>query len=86
MTNLTSVSLAIIALALVPPAHAQQTRTTCYDSGSTRICETRDGMGNIVSKSRCYQSGRDVRCDNQSINGTQPLPVPGVQQGDRPQR
>jgi hypothetical protein len=56
------------------------------DSGNTRICETFEGMGNIVSKSRCYQSGRDTRCDNQSINSTAPLPVPFIAKGDRPQR
>jgi hypothetical protein len=43
-------------------AHAQQqTRTTCYDSGNTRICDTFDGMGNPISKTRCYMSGNDTR-------------------------
>ena len=50
---------------------AEQTRTTCYDSGKTRICETFDGMGNIISKSRCYRSGKDLRCDTQNF---QPIP------------
>jgi len=54
------------------PAHAHSQRTTCYDSGNTRICDTHDGMGNIVAKSRCYQSGRDTRCDTTSINGGAP--------------
>ena len=49
-------------------AHAQSQRTTCYDAGNTRICETFDSMGNPISKTRCYQSGRDTRCDIQSIN------------------
>jgi hypothetical protein len=58
------------------PAHAQQTRTTCYDSGSTRICETFDGMGNVISKSRCYKSGRDTRCDTLNFGGGQATPLP----------
>ena len=63
--------LVVAALAVV--AHAQQqTRTACYDSGSTRICETFDSMGNPISKSRCYKSGKDTRCDTQSINGGAP--------------
>lgn len=70
--------LIILVLALAAtPAHAQQqTRTTCYDSGSTRICETFDGMGNIIAKSRCYQSGKDTRCDTQSFGQTPTMPIP----------
>ena len=71
--------LIILGLALAAvPAHAQQMRTTCYDSGPTRICETFDQYGAIISKSRCYQSGHDTRCDTQSSSGTPtpPLPLP----------
>jgi hypothetical protein len=62
--------LVILALVLVAsPAHAQQrTRTTCYDAGPTRVCETKDQNGAVISKSRCYQSGRDVRCDTQNFD------------------
>lgn len=80
MIRLTILALALAAL----PAHAQNTRTTCYDSGNTRICDTFDGMGNIVSKSRCYKSGRDTRCDTQSFSGTPTTPF--MPNGDRPQR
>jgi hypothetical protein len=52
-------------------ADAQQTRTTCYDSGNTRICETFDSYGAILSKSPCYRSGKDLRCDTQNF---QPVP------------
>ena len=64
-----------------------------------RICETFDGMGNIISKSRCYRSGNDTRCDTQTFGGqTAPngnglqLVVPDAgwrysqPNGDRPQR
>ena len=82
-----AIGLLIVGAFAVVVAHAQQqTRTTCYDSGSTRICETFDGMGNVTSKSRCYQSGRDTRCDTRSINDTMPLPVPFAPKGDRTQR
>ena len=84
----------LIVLAVVAVAHAQQTRTTCYDSGNTRICETFDGMGNIIAKSHCYQSGRDTRCETQNFGG-QAMPSgngPNAgwryspPNGDRPQR
>ena len=72
----------IAALAVI--AHAQQqTRTTCYDSGNTRICDTFDQYGAIISKSRCYRSGRDTRCDTQSINGGAPT-APLIPNGGRP--
>jgi hypothetical protein len=76
----------ILALALAAvPAHAQQqTRTTCYDSGKTRICDTVDNMGNPVSKSRCYQSGRDTRCDTKTFGGASTTPL--IPNGGRPQR
>jgi hypothetical protein len=65
--------VAAVNIALASVAHAQQqTRTTCYDSGNTRICDTFDGMGNPISKTRCYKSGKDTRCDTQSINGGAP--------------
>ena len=95
------VSVVVVAntlLALVVVAQ-QQTRTTCYDSFPARICETFDGMGNIISKSRCYRSGNDTRCDTQTFggqtapNGNGPqLVVPDAgwryspPNGDRPQR
>ena len=71
------IALLILAVVLAAaPAHAQQTRTTCYDAGPTRICETFDGMGNVIAKSRCYQSGKDTRYDTQSFGGqTTPLPL-----------
>ena len=53
-----------------------QTRTTRYNSGSTRICDTFDSMGNPIAKSRCYQSGKDTRCDNTSFSQTTPTPPP----------
>jgi hypothetical protein len=65
-------------------AEAQNTRTTCYDSGPTRICDTFDNMGNIISKSRCYKSGNDTRCDTQSFSGTPTAPL--IPNGGRPQR
>jgi hypothetical protein len=75
----------VLALVLTVPAQAQQTRTTCYDSGNTRICDTFDGMGNPISKSRCYKSGQDTRCETKGINGgatTTPL----IPNGGRQQR
>jgi hypothetical protein len=89
-----------IALAVVAVAHAQQqTRTTCYDSFPARICETFDSMGNIISKSRCYRSGNDTRCDTQTFGGQTAPNGNGPQlvapdagwrysppNGDRPQR
>ena len=60
-------ALHVVLLAAVALAQ-QQTRTTCYDSGNTRICETFDSMGNPISKSRCYRSGKDWRCDTTTIN------------------
>ena len=69
--------LAVLLASVAVPAHPQQrTRTTCYDSGPTRICETFDQYGAITSKSRCYQSGRDTRCDTQNFGQTTPTPVP----------
>lgn len=62
--------LVAVNVVLFAGAFAQNTRTTCYDSGNTRICETFDGMGNVVAKSRCYQSGRDTRCETQSFGGS----------------
>ena len=71
----TRVAAVNIALAVV--VHAQQTRTTCYDFGPTRICETFDHYGAILSKSRCYQSGWDTRCDTQTFGSqTGPTPIP----------
>ena len=78
MSGRAAVNRILLTLALMPTVAGaqQQTRTTCYDSGSTRICETFDGMGNVVAKSRCYQSGKDTRCDNTSFGGqTTPLPL-----------
>ena len=55
---------AIAASVMLPyDAYAADFQTTCYNSGSTRICETRDRSGHVVSKSRCYRSGRDTKCD-----------------------
>jgi hypothetical protein len=69
-------ALRTVLLAAVVLAQQPQ-RTTCYDSGSARICETFDQMGNPTSKTRCYQSGKDMRCDSQSINGgATPVPIP----------
>jgi hypothetical protein len=73
----------LIVLAAMP-AHAQKTRTTCYDSGPTRICETFDQYGALLSKSRCYKSGHDTRCDTQSFSGTPTTPF--IPNGGRPQR
>lgn len=56
----------IAAVLLSTPGEAQNQRTTCYDSGPTRICETRDSSGNVVSKSRCYRSGNETRCESSS--------------------
>ena len=69
--------LLILALVLgaVPALAQQQTRTRCYDSGATRICETFDRMGNTISKSRCYKSGNDTRCDTQNLSGTRPAGI-----------
>lgn len=64
------IKLAFALVLLSTAVHAQNQRTTCYDSGNTRICDTRDGMGNITSKSRCYQSGSDTRCETQSFGGS----------------
>ena len=61
-------ALHVVLLAAVALAQ-QQTRTTCYDSFPARICETFDGMGNIISKSRCYRSGDETRCDTQTFGG-----------------
>jgi len=61
--------LALHVVLLAAVALAQQTRTTCYDSFPARICETFDGMGNIISKSRCYRSGDETRCDTQTFGG-----------------
>jgi hypothetical protein len=67
--------LALVLAAVAAPAHAQQqTRITCYDSGNTRICETFDRYGALLSKSRCYKSGRDVRCDTQNFGNITPAP------------
>jgi hypothetical protein len=66
------ITLALVLTAVM--AHAQQTRTTCYRSGSTEICETFDNMGNPISKTRCYRSGKDTRCDTQSFSGTPTTP------------
>jgi hypothetical protein len=74
----------LVVAAYVVVAHAQQQRTSCYDSFPARICETFDGMGNIIAKSRCYRSGNDMRCDTQSFNGTPTTPF--IPNGDRPQR
>jgi hypothetical protein len=75
-----------LALAAVPAqAQAQNQRTTCYDSGNTRICDTVDGMGNPVSKTRCYKSGKDTRCDTTSINGGAST-TPIIPNGGRSQR
>jgi hypothetical protein len=63
-------ALTLLVLSGALPAIAQNQRTTCYDSGPTRICDTFDGMGNIVSKSRCYQSGSTTRCDSQSFGSS----------------
>ena len=71
------IRLALALVLLSTAAHAQ--RTTCYDSGNTRICDSVDAMGNPTAKTRCYKSGNDTRCDTQSINnGAAPsvLPVP----------
>jgi hypothetical protein len=62
--------LFLAALTVIARAQSQQTRTTCYHSGSTEICETFDQYGAILSKSRCYRSGKDLRCDTQNF---QPL-------------
>ena len=56
---------------IVSAVRAESTRTTCYDSGNTRICDTFDSYGAIISKSRCYRSGKDLRCDTQNF---QPVP------------
>jgi hypothetical protein len=75
----------------ITDANAQAQRTTCYDSGNSRICDTFDSMGNITSKSRCYQSGNSTRCDTQSFgssssssssSSTTILPIPNT--GRRP--
>lgn len=64
-------------------AKAQTQRTTCYDSGNTRICNTYDSMGNSISTTRCYQSGRDQRCEttssssSSSSSSTTVIPLPG---------
>jgi hypothetical protein len=87
------VVVANILLEVVAVAQ-QQTRTTCFDSFPARICETFDGMGNIISKSRCYRSGNDTRCDTQTFGGqTAPqsvVPDAGWRysppNGNRPQR
>ena len=84
-------ALHVVLLAAVALAQQQQTRTTCYDSFPARICETFDGMGNIISKSRCYRSGTETRCDTQTFDAPQSVgPDPGWRysppNGDRPQR
>jgi hypothetical protein len=89
-------ALHVVLLAAVVLAQQQQTRTLCYDSFPARICETFDGMGNIISKSRCYRSGNETRCDTQTFgapNGNGPQfvgPDAGWRysppNGDRPQR
>ena len=63
-------ALHVVLLAAVALAQ-QQTRTTCYDSFPARICETFDGMGNVISKSRCYRSGNETRCDTQTFGAPQ---------------
>ncbi len=84
ITGVAILVMCVLALAGAPPAHAQRTRTTCYHSGSTEICETFDSMGNPISKSRCYKSSYDTRCDTQSFSGTPTTPF--IPNGDRPQR
>ena len=78
-----TVLLAVVAVA------QQQTRTTCYDSFPARICETFDGMGNIIAKSRCYRIGNDTRCETfgapQSVGPDAGWRYPPPN-GDRPQR
>jgi hypothetical protein len=64
-------ALHVVLLATVVLAQQQQTRTTCYDSFPARICETFDGMGSIISKSRCYRSGTETRCDTQTFGAPQ---------------
>ena len=89
----------LVVAAFVVVAHAQQQRTSCYDSFPARICETFDGMGNIIAKSRCYRNGNATRCDTQTFggqaapNGNGPqlvVPYAGWRysppNGDRPQR
>ena len=72
-------ALHVVLLAAVALAQQQQTRTTCYDSFPARICETFDGMGNIISKSRCYRSGTETRCDTQTFDAPQSVgPDAGV--------
>ena len=89
-------ALHVVLLAAVALAQ-QQTRTTCYDSFPARICETFDSMGNIISKSRCYRSGNETRCETfggqTAPNGNGPQfvgPDAGWRysppNGDRPQR
>ena len=70
MTHARKLLILALVLAAVPALAQQRTRTTCYDSGATRICETFDSMGNTISKSRCYKSGNDTRCDTQTFSGT----------------
>ena len=61
--------IVLLVLAAVP-ASAQTSRTTCHDSGATRICETFNSMGSMVSRSRCYQSATTTRCDTQSFGSS----------------
>ena len=84
MSGRAAVNRILLTLALMPTVAGaqQQTRTTCYDSGSTRICETFDQHGALLSKSRCYKSGHDTRCDTQSFSGTPTTPF--IPNGDRP--
>jgi len=49
----------IFALVLALPARAQSQRTTCYDSGNTRICETFDSMGNRSRKAAARSDFRN---------------------------
>jgi hypothetical protein len=38
--------------------------------------------GAVISTSRCYQAGKDTRCDTQSFNGTPTTPF--IPNGGRP--
>jgi hypothetical protein len=58
-------------LFIVVAARAQPTQTRCYDAGPTKVCETKDQNGAVISQSRCYKSGKDLHCDTQNF---QPVP------------